>query len=491
MNIKVNNYYLSDEQARPIFDNPKYSIIIAGAGSGKSLTIVGKIKYVLENNIFDRSEICAITYTNAATLSLKDKIYKETNIDIDTYTFHKLSLKVLNMAGINYDILGDNLLNEIIDKYFNIDIINNKILLKIIFNYFNYYIFMTKSNYNKILKNKELINLKKLVFIFIKYMIANDLESKWNKLLLNKRYKKILIIIYNIYIKYKEELNNSNLVDFDSMISLANRLLDEKKVKLPYKLIIIDEFQDTSKLKLNLVKSVVNSNDAYLCVVGDDYQSIYQFQGCNLNIFLNFNNYFNNVKTYFLNETYRNSQELIDVAGKFIQKNSNQVKKNLISQKHLDKPIKIIYYSNSYDILFKLINEINIDKSIMILSRNNKDINKYLHCFEIENNKLSIRGINRDITYLTIHSSKGLESDVVIVLNMLDDVNGMPSKLKDDKLISLLKEKEDYKYSEERRLFYVALTRTKSYTYLLTNNYKESVFIKEIKYDKNVEIKKM
>jgi len=491
MNILVNNYILSREQSKPIIENEKISMIIAGAGSGKSLTIVGKIKYMLDNNLIKPNEVCAITYTNKAANSLKEKIKKETKQNIDTYTFHKLSLKILDKANIKYDIVTDELLDSIIDKYFEIDIINNKILLKIIFNYFNYYIFKTMNNYNKILNSKEFIEFKKVIKSFIGYINSNDLSYKWNYLLTNKKHKKILLIIYNLYTSYLNELNSSNYLDFDYMIKLANKVIDDDIVKLSYKLIIIDEFQDTSKLKLNLIKSIVNKNNSSLCVVGDDYQSIYRFQGCNLSLFLNFNKYFSNVKTYFLNETFRNSQELIDVAGFFVQKNTNQIQKNLISKKRLYKPIKIIYYNNSYNILIKLISNIDVNKKILILSRNNNDINKYLKEYELNDSKLYIKGIKHNITYLTIHSSKGLECEIVIVLNMLDDIFGMPCKLKDNDIISLLKEKEDYPYEEERRLFYVALTRTKTITYLLTTKEKESIFIKEIKHDKNIEIKNM
>ena len=82
---------------------------------------------------------------------------------------------------------------------------------------------------------------------------------------------------------------------------------------------------------------------------------------------------------------------------------------------------------------------------------------------------------------MTIHSSKGLESDIVIILNLVNDMYGIPSKIKDDELLDILKNKDDYPYSEERRLFYVALTRTKSYVYLLVDKYNPSIFINEIK----------
>ena len=234
-------------------------------------------------------------------------------------------------------------------------------------------------------------------------------------------------------------------------------------------------------LRFNLIKQICDKFHCKLCVVGDDYQAIYRFQGCDLNLFLNFKEYFSNSKIYFLNETFRNSQELIDVAGYFINKNLNQINKKLTSKKHLDNPIIIKYYLDEKNILMDVIKTIDINKEILIISRNNFDLKKYVNNYQIINNDLYIKGIKHKLKFMTIHSSKGLESDIVIILNMSNDKYGMPSKVKDDDILSLIKNDSLYEYDEERRLFYVALTRTKSYVYLLTPFFNQSIFIKEIK----------
>ncbi|MBR1417100.1 MAG: UvrD-helicase domain-containing protein [Bacilli bacterium] len=486
MQIKVNNIILSKEQSFPIIDNPNISIIIAGAGSGKTLTIVGKIKYMLENNLVNQNEICAITYTNKAVESLKNKIKEATNKDIDVYTFHKLSLNILDKSNINYSIAPSNLLESIIDEFFQTKAFGNNYLLNYIYKYFNINIFRNNREYEKILNSKKYNNLKRLIISFISYMNSNDLLLKFTKLIKHEYKKDLLIIIYTIYTIYINELNSSNEIDFDKMIELATKVVKENKVILPYKLIIIDEFQDTSRLRFNLIKEIVNKNNSRLCVVGDDYQSIYRFQGCDLSLFINFNKEYKNSKTYFLNETYRNSQELINMAGNFIQKNPYQIRKKLISKKRLNNPIIIVYYFIQESILLKIIKKLPLDKEILILGRNNFDIKSYLNNYKLDNSKLTIKNDKHNLKYMTIHSSKGLESDIVIILNVKDDIYGIPSKIKDDKILSLLKTKELYKYEEERRLFYVALTRTKSIVYLLTPIFKKSIFIKEIKKTKNI-----
>ena len=186
--------------------------------------------------------------------------------------------------------------------------------------------------------------------------------------------------------------------------------------------------------------------------------------------------------------TYRNPEELIRVAGSFIMKNKSQYKKILHSTKHLDKPIKIIYSDNKIKI-FKYVLKILKDKDIMVLGRNNKDIYKYIDKTFIEDNDIFTFN-NIKFRYLTVHKSKGLECDNVILINIEDNLLGFPTQIKNEDILKYVNNTKDYyPYEEERRLFYVALTRTKNYTYIISSYKNESIFTKEIKkYTKYIEI---
>ncbi|MCR5224102.1 MAG: UvrD-helicase domain-containing protein, partial [Bacilli bacterium] len=244
-----------------------------------------------------------------------------------------------------------------------------------------------------------------------------------------------------------------NKIDFNDMISLA--IKNVKNTHLKYKHIIIDEFQDTSPVRFDLIKEIIKYTNAKLFCVGDDFQSIYRFSGCNLDTFINFNKYFRDVKTYYLKYTYRNSNELIKISSSFIMKNPKQLKKNIISSKNLDKPIMILIGFTINDALK------NIDNP-MILGRNNKDIDK----------------IESDNKY-TIHRSKGLESDNIILVNS----DNIPNNMKNERILRFVLNDNDYiLHEEERRLFYVALTRTKNKIYILVNK-KMSPFVKELIHD--------
>ena len=140
----------------------------------------------------------------------------------------------------------------------------------------------------------------------------------------------------------------------------------------------------------------------------------------------------------------------------------------MFSNKSNSKPIKIYYCSNKIKGLKKLIRLCK--ENYMIIGRNNVDIKYYVE-----------KGIDiNNVNYFTAHKSKGLESDNIILINLSDNVMGFPSKIKNSKIINCLFDKELYKYDEERRLFYVAITRTKNSVYMLVDKNNMSIFVKEL-----------
>lgn len=491
----VNNYTLDQAQQQILVRDDKNILVIAGAGSGKTLTIIGKIRYLIERKNIKPYEILCISFTNDATISLKNKLLKSYNYDIEILTFHKLALKIIKKYD-NINITQSDYLEYIIDEYFNSVVMENEILMYNILKYFRVKnIKNIKEKYIAYLTNNpyDIESLKKLISKFIHLFKANNYPLEYYKKLIKKSF--LLKFIYHLHKIYIEELNSSIELDFDDMINLAASMV--KKTNLRYKYIIIDEYQDTSQTRFNLIKSILDKTNAKLLAVGDDFQSIYRFTGCDLNIFLNFKTYFKETTILKIENTYRNSYELIKTAGNFIMKNKSQMKKSLNSPKTLSNPIKIIYYNNKKYMFKKLINHISIisKEEIMVIGRNNKDIYEVIDSdFTLENNGMLFYKYkpNIKIRYLTAHKSKGLEAENVIIINMDDKVMGFPSKLEDEKILKyVMKSKIIYPYEEERRLFYVALTRTKNNVYLLTSYTKPSIFVKEILKYKNVCVKRI
>ena len=480
----INGYPLDIYQSRVVLSNEESTLVIAGAGSGKSLTIIGKIIYLVNYCHINPKDILCISFTNEATISLKNKLINNYNLNLDIYTFHKLSLKILELNNITYQIAPEDLLDITIDEFFN-NIPNNKLYTKVLKK-------LTKNN-------KEITNLKRLIKTFINLFKSNNYSlNKFTYILKSIKYtfnikeylhnKNILLLIINIYLIYEEKLNKEEALDFNDMINKTINILKENKICPKWKYIIIDEYQDTSITKYLLIKEIININKSKILCVGDDFQSIYRFTGCNLNIFLNYTKYFNNAKILNIVNTYRNPQELINVAGSFIMQNKLQQRKTLISPKHLSYPIKI-YLTNNKKNIFKSILELNKDKEILVIGRNNKDINYYLD-EEITIKETYYMYKEIKFNYLTIHKSKGLESEIVIIINMDNTLTSLPTKIKNEKILKYVNNTKDYyPYEEERRLFYVALTRTKTYTYLIASKNNYSIFIKELlKYKKYIQV---
>ena len=283
------------------------------------------------------------------------------------------------------------------------------------------------------------------------------------------RHRYFLNLMKYTIVKYNKYLCRNKKIDYNDMINLASKIV--RKDNLKYKYVIIDEYQDTSLNKSRLIYEIYKKTGCRVMVVGDDWQCIYSFAGSNLEVFNDFKKIYKNVKTVKLKNTYRLSFELLYVTRRFICKNSYQIKKKLKSSYSVSKPIIIYYYNYDVnEVLDKVINEVEDD--FLILGRNNSDyecLNKYRSKF------------------LTIHKSKGLETDNTIIIGL----DNMPSKVIESDYLCYVKPKGDsYPFAEERRLFYVALTRCKKRNYILLKK-DSSSFVNELikDYSKYVEIK--
>lgn len=493
----INGYPLDDQQIKAATSNYKHSIIIAGAGSGKSTTMIGKVKYLIKILNVNPEQILCISFTNEATNSLKNNIRSNCNVDIEVKTFHKLALSILEANKIEYQLIETNYLEFIINEYFQITH-NPNIRKNIIYFIKNKYYLNNDFEYNNLLKSNEIKSLKKLILKFLnlymsKYESFNELINLITQTT-NYKEQAFLKIVFSIYYLYELEKYSQNLIDFDDMIKKATNIVNNEGIIKNYKYIIIDEFQDTSINRFNLIKAIIKRTNAILTVVGDDFQSIYRFSGCTLDLFLNFQKEFKNVDVLKIENTYRNSQELINIAGSFIMQNPKQIQKDLKSSKRLKKPIKIIYEKpNTLKKLLIYLNTTNY-KSILLLGRNNFDINKYIDKdLQIDKDgyiKL-LPHQNISIRFLSVHKSKGLEADICIILNLAASELGFPNQIEDHKILKYVNTYDEYPFEEERRLFYVALTRTKNYVYLLTEKNNSSIFVKELlkNYKDKIDIK--
>lgn len=683
------NIILDENQRKAILIDEDYSLIIAGAGSGKTTTMAAKVKYLVEKRKIKPSEIIVLSFTNKATHELDEILNRKFKLNVEVLTFHKLGMKFLRNATNNRPtIIGDSGMYKIISEYFTEEVFKNKEklqkyirlfpnYLRIDLNalkfetYDKYYEYYTNIKYEENKNNLEKENIRRIKnrFRYNKTINGEYVRSEGEVKIANYLYKNSIPYTYeeqypfklygnrtynpdftihnlgcnyyieyyglaklnkdkkitsklNEYIKdihrkrkthqfynticielfgqyednnyYLPELSNNlkelnitktkksekeifyrlletskdnlymNLIsfiksfinlfkelnyskkdfeilkkqtdneivkeqlelledayiyydrklhqvvdgefqiDFQDMINYAYRNMDaikREKEYINYQYVIIDEYQDISVQRYNFTKRISDLFKAKIIAVGDDWQTIFSFSGSDIELFTKFYESMGYAEITTITKAYRNSQELINLAGEFIQKNKTQLKKQLISDKHMEKPVELITYNYDKeednlpkilgDLIEKIYNE-NKNYKILLLTRYNDEIDNLLE------SKLFYRQLRNDtkiiykkypelnIDIMTVHKAKGLGYDQVILLNALNITNGFPSQIKDEEVIKLIKGKnnvEEYiEYPEERRLFYVALTRTKNKLYIMTPTKIQyrSDFIKEI-----------
>ena len=324
----------------------------------------------------------------------------------------------------------------------------------------------------------------------------------------NERTKLFLTICEQCYHEYTKCLKEKQAIDFEDMINDSARILQEeeqKGEKLDFKYIIVDEYQDISRQRFNLTQELSKLCDAKIIAVGDDWQSIYAYAGSDITLFTHFKETFGYGQELRITKTYRNAQEIIDIAGGFIQKNTCQIQKALISPKHITDPVIIQTYTEEVDrkttegkggkyylvgeTVEKIMKEILVENpksSILLLGRYGFDGYNLTKSADFEywektGNVTSKTFADIEMEFMTVHRAKGLGYDNVIIINAMDSMYGFPSKIQDDLVLKYVV-KTDYsiEYAEERRLFYVALTRTKNRVYIVTPQQRPSEFVREL-----------
>ena len=312
----------------------------------------------------------------------------------------------------------------------------------------------------------------------------------------NAEDERSVFIIKNIFLpvyeRYVSALRDNNQIDFTDAILQATEIC---RVSRPvgYDYIIVDEFQDISVDRYNFLKVLREGNPpAKLYCVGDDWQSIYRFSGSDMALFNQFSEYFGATEINKIETTYRFGEPLVSLSSHFIQRNKSQIQKDIHSFSS-EMKTELEFYSydrhDYYNTIGRLVASIPSDKSIFLLGRYSFD--DYYLSFMYQSIKEGNRFFyvigGRKIEFLTVHKSKGLEADYVILLQCNKDTYGFPSLVSDDPVLNYVLTKSDqFPYGEERRLFYVAITRAKMKTLVLYDKRFPSVFVDEFLHPEKV-----
>jgi DNA helicase IV len=294
--------------------------------------------------------------------------------------------------------------------------------------------------------------------------------------------------------EWEARLHAGGFIDFEDMLVQAASLVEAGRYASPFTVIPADEFQDSSRARIRLLKALASCRDApaHLCVVGDDWQGINRFAGSDIAVMTEFDQVFAHSTRLTLNTTFRCPQTLCDVSSRFIQANPVQIRKSVRTTNTLNKAALLAFaLADSEAIqdlvggqLAELADYVRTGRvqplkggrvSVMLLGRYRNDRPALLERWRAQ------YGDMLDLEFRTVHSSKGLEAEYVFILNVTEGTRGFPSQMQDDPVLQMaMPAPDEFLFAEERRLFYVAMTRARRQVRFFTVSGKPSRFLVEL-----------
>lgn len=482
LDFHVENHPLDGEQRKSIYDPARFNLVVAGAGSGKTTTILGKILYLLQSGFASPPEILVLSFTHDSATELRERFLREyyqtfaeqillrksppPTIIIET--FHSLALKLLRSLWPDFSVTTNEIDNEQPVSEITDNVISGSDELTI---------------QTSIIR--EFFDLHELA-----PETVAQIASKFS----SEEYRKSFLTVSEKYQRELSGLLEKHQTTFSGLIKLAIRYLRSGQIKTQFRYIIVDEYQDLSALRQEFLRLLLESSQANLFAVGDDWQAIYGFSGSRVDFTLNFRRFWGDFSLHRISKTYRFGPTVARLSSSFIMQDHTQIQKQIQSQKEdaLEPVVEISGDSERLDleVLTHYFESLPRDNSILLLGRFQIDRLRLLHCTQFKLTSDSIEFHPRSdlkIRFLTVHQSKGLEADYVIILNNREAKLGFPAHVKDPplkaELVRIVGELklDQVSINEERRLFYVALTRAKKQVILLTVDGKESSFIKELR----------
>ena len=478
---------LSQQQA--VLLNDDNNLVLAGAGSGKTSVLMARVAYLLQSHLAQSNQILMLAFGRDAASEMSDRLQQRIGMSaegVTVNTFHQLGLSILKHVDGPQVTLSPLALDDNQRHAWCIDWLKKN--------------WMTPTNFKRWQKHlakwpiaylagddelgSQVENPKLIAWLDTQLMqlAAMGLGKKdlQEKLVNHDQYTRLnseLSLVWPCYQAWQQMLKETGHIDFNVMITRATQYVKRGKFIPPWTFIMIDEYQDISPQRLALVEALCERNKkqqtpCVLFAVGDDWQSIYQFAGSDVDLTTGFARRFPNSTIHYLDTTYRFNDQLGAVANRFIQCNPNQLPKELKSHKQQKQRSVCLTPTNSIEkVLDQLNRKAKDDKSVLLLGRNHYHKPDLLPDWKKQFAKLSIE-------FMTCHASKGKEADYVFVLSV--DEGQFPSKVKNVHMDGALTQgNDDYEFAEERRLFYVALTRAKQRAWI-TYNGSGSVFVKEL-----------
>ena len=343
--------------------------------------------------------------------------------------------------------------------------------------------------------------LARLLATFLNHVKNSKLTSEElrGRALDQQRDMSFLNVFERVRAGYERLLEEEQALDFHDLINLAAEHIREGRSRTPYRYVLVDEFQDISAGRMALLQALSRQGVGYF-LVGDDWQSIYRFAGSDVALVKNCGAYLGHVQSRELTQTFRFRDGILGLSTAFVQRNPEQTQRTLRSMSDTkDEGITIVADSDPREALLCALRDIEKtaegeQRSVLVLGRYRSSEGMLPQCWRNRSLELGAACLlpaalecwqskPLKLEFSTVHGAKGREADYVVVLDLTDERRGFPSRLEDDPLLDLVLPPVSgraYPFAEERRLFYVAMTRARIGAYLVTDSVQPSTFVMEL-----------
>jgi len=511
---KIEKHDLSDEQISAIAGAGHNTLVLAGAGTGKTTTIVGYIAWLLATERAAPEEILVLSFTKKSADDMSQRIMASTGKAILACTFHSLGLEICRASTIaQRPIIDGHASNGVVRATFERLLAQNIRYRLLAFKLMSKELF---GKYGTAAKHEDFqlptddysFNQYKQSLIenaqtIIQHMRQNNIDIAGMRELNERRggrhvgrNREMLQLIEPLYDTYLGNFCTTQGIDFPGMIVDAIQCVKRNEYRHPYKYVLIDEYQDMSRPRYELIRALREQNDFTLFCVGDDWQSIYRFAGSDIHLILDFAEIWRDwgpTRMFQITTTRRFRQSLIEASGKFVMQDKN------LYVKHLHNPSDKKDYSlkalggttqeERFDAIVEQLRKLPKSASVLMLGRYRSDLNLLSRndrdgLFRIDERTGDIVFLEKpdmDIEFMTVHKSKGLQRDFVFLLCCSGGLKGFPSAIPEEPLLGLLlPEVERMPHAEERRLFYVAMTRCRKKLFFVVDQTRPSRFMYEL-----------
>lgn len=503
---------LSDEQISAIAGAAHNTLVLAGAGTGKTTTIVGYIAWLLKTGKAKPNEILVLSFTRKSADEMSGRIQAQTGEAIRACTFHSLGLEICRNSTIaNRPIIDENTANKAIGSAFG-QLLATSIPYRLLaFKLMPRHLLekygaaarteafrMPEKDYEFNQYAQHLVDTAKTI---IQQMRSNNIDVNGMRAL-NRRYggthagrnAEMLDLIEPLYRAYMDCFHANNGIDFPGMIIDAIDCVKTGKYRHEYRYVLIDEYQDMSRPRYELIRAMREQRDFSLFCVGDDWQSIYRFAGSDIGLILDFDKLWSawgKTRMFQITTTRRFRASLIEASGAFVMSDPSLYVKHLHStNEKKDYSLKALggkTPEERFTVIVEQLRKLPKKASVLLLGRYHSDLNlitKYDRegLFRCERDRITfLEKPEMTIEFMTAHKSKGLQRDFVFLLCCSGGLKGFPSAIPEEPLLGLLlPEVERYPYAEERRLFYVAMTRCRKKVFFVVDQARPSKFMYEL-----------